>query len=361
MVGLVGFSYFPAWLNRDTAQEDQPLASADPVSSSPAITETVTVLQSVDEVIATDLAANLAISANLPVVVEVANLSVATAIQAESAQEIDTVVAKPEILSLGSTKQDIKLYITQAGDTLENIAQTNDISVQTIKWANNLTADTIDPGKELKILPVDGVYYQVQTNDTLEGVAEKYKTNVGRVVALNNLEVSGLVPGSMVILPDGELPVNERPGYVAPVYRRPVYYGGFVARGGGGRINVQSWANNLSKSAGNTYYAGNCTWYAYERRLQLGRPMDTSAGSWGDAVAWVNKARSLGYAVNNSPAPGAIFQNYGGWGGYGHVGIVEAVNEDGSIVVTEMNYVGYNIISRSTIKAEFVANYNYIH
>jgi surface antigen len=61
------------------------------------------------------------------------------------------------------------------------------------------------------------------------------------------------------------------------------------------------------------------------------------------------------------PEVGAIFQN---GGGYGHVGIVEAINSDGSLVVSEMNNYaggGYNWINNRIIPANQVGSFNYIH
>ena len=39
----------------------------------------------------------------------------------------------------------------------------------------------------------------------------------------------------------------------------------------------------------------------------------------------------------------------GGYGGYGHVAVVESVGADGSVVVSEMNYAGWGVTSRRTI------------
>jgi surface antigen len=49
-------------------------------------------------------------------------------------------------------------------------------------------------------------------------------------------------------------------------------------------------------------------------------------------------------------------------GAYGHVGVVEAVNPDGSVYVSEMNYAGnFNRVTYRTIPAGQAALYNYIH
>ena len=80
----------------------------------------------------------------------------------------------------------------------------------------------------------------------------------------------------------------------------------------------------------------------------------------GNANTWAVRAAAAGYYVDNVPSAGAIFQTTSGW--YGHVGYVESVNEDGSIVATEMNY-NYRtyMVIRSTIPASAVGNFNYIH
>jgi putative secretory antigen len=109
----------------------------------------------------------------------------------------------------------------------------------------------------------------------------------------------------------------------------------------------------LTASVGNRYAAGNCTWYAYERRLQLGRPIGSF---WGNANTWATSARAAGFVVNNTPAPGAIFQTTAGY--YGHVGIVERV-ENGVVYVSDMNYAGYGIITHRTLNG--AGGYLYIH
>ncbi|WP_232736028.1 CHAP domain-containing protein [Candidatus Minimicrobia vallesae] len=113
----------------------------------------------------------------------------------------------------------------------------------------------------------------------------------------------------------------------------------------------------MTASVGNRYAAGNCTWYAYERRLQLGRPIGSF---WGNANTWATSARAAGFVVNNTPAPGAIFQTVWGGYGYGHVGIVERV-DGGVVYVCDMNYAGYGIISSRIVPLAEAVLYNFIH
>lgn len=88
------------------------------------------------------------------------------------------------------------------------------------------------------------------------------------------------------------------------------------------------------------YAFGNCTSYVYARRAQTGRPVPRT---WGDARRWAGNAAAAGYRVDRVPEVGAVYVTFGGF--YGHVMYVEKVNSDGSFIISEMNYVGFNVIN----------------
>ena len=151
------------------------------------------------------------------------------------------------------------------------------------------------------------------------------------------------------------MPETERPEYVPPA-PRPVYttytYTYLGSSSERSNIEVIGYFYNL----GGPYGAGQCTQWAWYKWQQNGRTVPTN---WGNANTWAAMAAASGYQVDHSPAPGAIIQSGSGW--YGHVGYVEAVNPDGSIVISEMNYgIPFRAI-RSTINAGYVGNFNYIH
>ena len=104
----------------------------------------------------------------------------------------------------------------------------------------------------------------------------------------------------------------------------------------------------------NTYAAGNCTWYAYEKRAEMGEPLTNDLGN---ANTWALRAYDRGFSVDTVPSTGSVFQTT--QGALGHVGIVEAINTDGSILVSEMNYVGLGIVSQRVITN--VSSYMFIH
>jgi surface antigen len=337
----------------------QALAATDAATNqagSAGATDTAAPVATVDQLTATNLASSLAESADMPISNDVANLSQSLALESQLSQTDTNVISKPQVVNPTADTRAIKQYTTVAGDTVPLVAQRYGLSATTIKWANNLTSDALEAGKTLTILPVDGILYTVKSGDTLDSIATKYKADRSLIVTLNDLESSGEpAVGTQLIIQSGQLPANEQPGYVAPVSRTTngVTYGNY----GGGYAN----SFNGGASAGNRYSYGQCTWYAYERRLQLGMPV---GGLWGNAYSWAYSAQAAGYLVDGNPTVGAVMQNSGG---YGHVAVVEAVNPGVSVTISEMNAyrfgggwnrVGHGDISWSEATSGY---YRYIH
>lgn len=301
---------------------------------------------SVDQRVAADLAAATAETAGLAVASNVSNLSISLSAKAELAQADSSVLTKPQIVQVTESRG-ISSYVTTTGDTAQTVAKKYGVSADTIKWANGLSGDAISVGQTLKIPNIDGVLYTIRSGDSIDSIAQRYSTNRDRLVSYNDLELGGLNPGQQIVLPGGILPETERPGYVSPT--RTVVAA--TSR------PIASYTANAAV-AGNRYDYGYCTWYAYNRRAELGRPVGSF---WGNASTWASYARGSGYLVNSSPAVGAVMQNSYQAGGYGHVAVVESVNADGSIYVSEMNYAGWNVKSYRTVSAGEASGYNYIH
>lgn len=300
---------------------------------------------SVDQLLAADLAASAAEVANLSIASNAANLSISLNAKSELSQASDSaLLTKPQVIDASSQRLGIIEYITVAGDSVPAIAQRFGLSPDTVRWANNLVGDAIGPDKTLLIPGVDGVVYTSRPGDTIEAIASRYNVAKERIILYNDLGVSGLVAGQRLVLPGGVLPESERPGYVAP-------RSNYVAR------PVQPTYSNAA-IAGNRYSYGYCTWYAYNRRAELGRPVGSF---WGDAITWAYHARNSGYLVNNAPAIGAVLHDPTAAPPWGHVAVVESVYADGSVLVSEMNYTGWNRISTRVIPAGQAANYSYIH
>jgi len=99
-------------------------------------------------------------------------------------------------------------YSVVGGDTLASIAKKFNISVDTIKWTNNLKTDTIKPGQSLKIPPVTGVVHKVVSGETIYTIAKKYSTDAQKIVNFpfndfTDLDSFGLTAGQTLYVPDG--------------------------------------------------------------------------------------------------------------------------------------------------------------
>lgn len=100
----------------------------------------------------------------------------------------------------------ISVYVVREGDTLSQIAEMFGVTVNTIKWSNDLESNVLKEGQTLVILPVSGVKHVVVKGDTIDTIAKKYKGNSEEILAYNNLEENkSLEVGSTIIIPDGEM------------------------------------------------------------------------------------------------------------------------------------------------------------
>ena len=121
--------------------------------------------------------------------------------------------------------------------------------------------------------------------------------------------------------------------------------------------------NHATGEDGGSYPYGQCTWWAYTRRHQLGLPVGSH---FGNARDWGASAKALGYWVDGTPrhvgdiivfAPG----QQGADADYGHVAIVEKINADGSIEISESNVKGLGVISNRSFSADDASKLTYIH
>lgn len=119
--------------------------------------------------------------------------------------------------------------------------------------------------------------------------------------------------------------------------------------------------DHATGDTGNAYSYGQCTWWAYIRRHQLGLPVGSH---FGNGAQWAASARSLGYAVDNNPQVGDIVVFGRGQAQassrYGHVAIVEAVIDD-KIVISESNPSGRTPGTPTSRTLANIHAYQYIH
>lgn len=291
------------------------------------------------------------------------NYVVATSMY-DSGQTSNGKLEKPNLTNIDASRGVIE-YEVKEGENIDTIAARYAASADQIRWSNGLKTTAVSAGTILKIPSTAGIVYTVKSGDTVESIASKYGSNVSEIIALNDLEVSGVSEGMNIIIKDGSLPETERPEYVAPqpVYTYSTYAYSFLGSSSE-RQNITIVSSYLYDPAyaypnPNPGVAGWCTWFAWYWRatspLSLGR-----LGHEGrNASTW-----HINYAyrgVGKTPAVGAVFQSPYGGGGFGHVGVVIGINDDGSIVVQEMNWKGRYMVTQATIPASAVGNFNYIY
>lgn len=254
-------------------------------------------------------------------------------------------IVKPNIVDVSAIKRGVVSYIVADGDTMESIANKYGVTTTQIRWSNGLKTDTISVGQSLLVPTYPGIAYTVKAGENVSGLAEKYKSNANEIRALNDLETNDILTvGAVILLPGGELPETERPEYVAPVVA-PV---------------VQSYTYVGTYTSANRYAYGWCTWYAWQWRTDNMGGNYILPSNMGNAYNWARAAAAAGFVVNKTPAYGAVFQTAGGY--YGHVGIVTAVNGDGTITISDMNGIaGWGRVGTSTIGPEKWSQYNFIH
>ena len=78
-------------------------------------------------------------------------------------------------------------YEVQSGDTLAALAADFKLSLNTLRWANSLSGDTLRVRQKLVIPPGDGIVYTAQKGDTLDAIALKYKITSRDIRSNNNL------------------------------------------------------------------------------------------------------------------------------------------------------------------------------
>ncbi|HEX4633643.1 MAG TPA: LysM peptidoglycan-binding domain-containing protein [Gemmatimonadales bacterium] len=229
-------------------------------------------------------------------------------------------IIKPTASNVTPTKRAVQTYSVQDGDTVSGIADQFGLTVDTVRWANNMSdVDTLSLGQQLLIPPVNGVLLTTKDGDTISALAAKYGVPAGTIIDFNLIhDPNNLKPGTQLMIADGTgAPAPQK----APPPPAP-------SSGGSSPFGVTRFAGG----SGGHFPWGYCTWYVSTRRYI----------PWmGDAHSWYANAQAYGFAVGHTPAVGAIMVTWESW--WGHVAYVESVS--GSCwTVSEMNYAGFGIV-----------------
>jgi murein DD-endopeptidase MepM/ murein hydrolase activator NlpD len=167
-------------------------------------------------------------------------------------------------------RQDARDYVVSAGDSVFEIATKFNIKPETLLWANydtlNDNPDLLSLGMELKIPPVDGVFYEWQDGDTLESVAARFEAKIEDILTWpgNGLDLVDpkVEPGAFVMVPGGHREFRQwiiptiprgRAGVSVALYGAGACEGGYDGAFGSGAF---VWPAGNHLLSGNDYWSG---------------------------------------------------------------------------------------------------------
>lgn len=278
-----------------------------------------------DHVSSANIAETVARMSSLPESTAVTNQADSETNDVAQAPVTANVADKPQVIASSgyASNKDIKSYTVVAGDTVTSIAGTFKVTSDSIRWSNNVTGDTVAAGTVLQIPPVTGMVYKVESGDTAATLAAKYKADATKITAFNDAEIKGLEIGSLILIPDG-----SKAAIIAAAARPTSSFRGGSATYGGY----------------NGYDFGYCTYWVAKLRAQSGNPVPTNLGN---AATWATRAAGMGLSTGTTPRVGAAVVTK--TAGAGHVAYVTAVNDDGTITISEMNHSGWNRVNSRTL------------
>jgi surface antigen len=271
-----------------------------------AIPGTGSTFNPLDQLSSANIALTVARINSLPETIAINNQAQSEAADMAATSSGGNVLSKPQAVTTDlKSKADIKSYTTKDGDTLSGLASQFGVTSDSIRWSNNLTTNIFKAGTKLTIPPVNGIVYTVSSGDTADSLATKYKANRDQIIAYNDAEITGLQVGSQIIIPSGSIAIPTFDYF--SIWGGPTY-------------------------GSNGYDYGYCTWYVANKV--------SIPSNWGNASTWAYYAALSGWTVSSSPSVGAIAQTRYAAGGEGHVAVVEAIDADGTIWISEMNSSG---------------------
>lgn len=319
---------------------------------------------SVDQLSELYVVADLSDALNFASAADVASNYVVTTTMYESGQTSSGKLEKPNLTNVGN-REWVITYTVGEGETMDMIAAKYGITTDQIRWSNGLKTTEVSAGTVLYLPKEPGIIYTVKADDTVESIASTYGSNTEEITIFNDLDVTGLTEGNKIFIKNGSLPETERPEYVppAPVVRTYTYtytyLGDSSTRQDVKVVDSYLYDPAYSYPNPNPGVPGWCTWYAWYWRATSPLSLGELGHEGRNANTWAYNYAYRG--VGNTPVVGAVFQSPYGGGGYGHVGVVVGVNDDGSIVVREMNYAGRYVVTEATIPAAYTGNFNYIY
>lgn len=102
-------------------------------------------------------------------------------------------------------------HVVNEGETLTSIAQGYNISLESVKFANDLTSNNVSPGQIIKIPPVEGTLHEVKSGDTLEKLSKRYNVPTQTIVDFNYIDSPYVLEvGQIITIPDAQPPETQK-------------------------------------------------------------------------------------------------------------------------------------------------------
>ena len=244
----------------------------------------------------------------------------------------------------------------KAGDTLYAIATAHNTTVNALASANGLSnINMIFVGQQLQLpgtsanntapatnnnasantttsAGASNATYTVKAGDSLWGIANSNGMTLSELLSLNGLQANSYIfPGDSLKI-SGAGAATATPS--APATDNSQYSAN--TNNNWGTVDNGYTNSNNTVSSTNTYPYGQCTWYVKGDLNWVGN-------YWGNAVDWASTAVAAGHTVNSVPTVGSIAYFAAGVQGassYGHVAVVDSVNADFTVTISEANYAG---------------------
>ncbi len=179
-------------------------------------------------------------------------------------------MAQLDTLIPNRARGEVVEYTVRQGDSVFGIAHKFGVQPETVLWSNydSLKDDphSLSTGMELRIPPVDGIYYQWQEDDTFAEVADQFKVDreailawTGNRIDLTNPQVE---PDEWIMVPGGQrefqqwivpVPARSGAGVSTGMYGSGACTGGYEGvYGTGGFV----WPTDYHTISGNDYWSG---------------------------------------------------------------------------------------------------------
>ncbi|MDZ7744739.1 MAG: LysM peptidoglycan-binding domain-containing protein [Candidatus Saccharibacteria bacterium] len=288
-----------------------------------------------DQLSSADIAVNVAMMADLEESVAVVNQADSVSANMAVTSSDESIATKPQLVTTDlKSKSDIVVHTVKRDETVSSVARKYGVTSDSIRWSNGIVGDALQVNQDLYVPPVNGIVYEVRSGDTVDSIAERYNANKAQLIADNDAELKGLKVGENILIRGGRKPAPT------PTYSNYTFY--------------------RASYGGNGYIYGWCTWHAANRRMQTGNPLPTNLGN---AATWFVLAQRAGLPVGDTPRAGAVIwhRNTAIAGGLGHVGYVEKVNPDGSILVSDMNFPIWGGVTYRTISPADFGSYGFVY